>query len=80
MGVCFDWTLRLIGPLLLLFATGLISCVVGMYFKFLLPATAAFGSIPVRIHWIFVFRTRYVYRRCDRGDVVVLMLYAGCFG
>lgn len=48
MGVCFDWTLRLMGPLLLLFATGLISCVICMYFKFILPATATFGSIPVR--------------------------------
>lgn len=48
VGVCFDWTLRLIGPVLLLFGMGLISCVIGMYFKFVLPATVTFGSIPVR--------------------------------
>lgn len=48
VGTCFDWTLRLIGPLLLLLATGLISCVIGMYFKYLLPATADFGSVLVR--------------------------------
>lgn len=48
LGTAFDWTLRLIGPLLLLLATGLISTVIGMYFRFLLPATADFGSILVR--------------------------------
>lgn len=48
VGLCFDWTMRLLGPLLLLLATGLISGVVGMYFKYILPGAATVGSIPVR--------------------------------
>lgn len=63
VGLCFDWTLRLIGPLLLLFATGLISGVIAMYFKFVLPAAAKFGSIPVRsgaviVAWAVSFGSR----------------------
>ncbi|CAM9327941.1 unnamed protein product [Ectocarpus sp. 6 AP-2014] len=68
MGVCFDWTLRLMGPLLLLFATGLISCVICMYFKFILPATATFGSIPYLLHatWaLFIsFNLFFNYYHC----------------
>lgn len=59
VGLCFDWTMRLIGPFLLLLATGLISGVIGMYFKYILPTAAAFGSISVR------FWSRFY---CDDAD------------
>ncbi|CAM9451865.1 unnamed protein product [Ascophyllum nodosum] len=68
VGVCFDWTMRVMGPLLLLFATGLISMVIGMYFRFILPASAAFGSIPYMLHasWaIFLaFNVFFNYFHC----------------
>eukprot|EP00752_Nemacystus_decipiens_P015751 g14063.t1 len=68
LGMCFDWTLRLMGPLLLLFATALISGVIAMYFKFVLPAAATFGSIPYLLHatWaLFVsFNIFFNYYHC----------------
>ncbi|CAN0216881.1 unnamed protein product [Pylaiella littoralis] len=68
VGLCFDWTMRLIGPFLLLLATGLISGVIGMYFKYILPTAAAFGSISYLLHatWaLFVsFNIFFNYYHC----------------
>ncbi|CAM9897740.1 unnamed protein product [Choristocarpus tenellus] len=42
--------MRLVGPLLLVFATGLISAVICLFFKFILPATAPVGSFYYYAH------------------------------
>lgn len=63
MGFFFDWTMRLVGPLLLLFASVLISGVIGMYFLYILPATATFGSIAVSVEC-------YVLRVTCTDDII----------
>ncbi|CAM9662312.1 unnamed protein product, partial [Phaeothamnion confervicola] len=47
---CFDWFMRLVGPLLLMFATALISIVVYMYFGFILGVIATPFSIAYFLH------------------------------
>lgn len=47
MTFLFDWFVRLIGPLLLVAATILISLVVYLYYAYVLPATTAPRSVLV---------------------------------
>jgi hypothetical protein len=47
VGCCFDWVIRLLGPLLLAVATVLILLVVYLYYGFILPAFAKPGSVKV---------------------------------
>ncbi|CAM9715162.1 unnamed protein product [Sphacelaria rigidula] len=68
MGFFFDWTMRLVGPLLLVFATALISGVIGMYFIYILPAATTFGSIAYWLHacWamFLAFNVFFNYFHC----------------
>ncbi|CAM9554772.1 unnamed protein product [Discosporangium mesarthrocarpum] len=55
IGLCFDWFMRLIGPLLLVFATTLISAIICLYFRFILPSMAAVGTFAYNTHAVVAF-------------------------
>ncbi|KAG5191629.1 DHHC palmitoyltransferase-domain-containing protein [Tribonema minus] len=67
-GCFFDWFLRLVGPLLLTLATGLILLVVYLYYGFILPATTEPGSLPRVLHgsWgaFLAFNLLWNYYHC----------------
>lgn len=46
LGCCFDWTMRILGPVLLVFATVLIGAIVIMFTRYILPVVIT-GRVSV---------------------------------